>query len=250
MDPDCVKDRFQFAADKAYVKSLGRPKLQSIIDAHSNNKKVFVWGNKGGGKSHLMNMFAFLKFCEHVVDIAAPRLLWLPHLGAFAVNLAGELFKSLVLAFFDSPSDLAELFRIGQMDWSNLNDFVSKRNCILVADNHNALDDDAPGSASSDSRSTARNFVSGFYLPIVEHKVMFCASANQKSVQLAMGKQDAMFKVSVFGGLTVDELKILMYDKYSVLKDKEVTLNRCDGKDKDKDRYVIAKREAVLWSVN
>jgi hypothetical protein len=96
----CVDDRFTF--EGASVVTLCRKKLQELHAFAAINEDVFVWGTSGGGKSHLMNAFAFLKFAEHVLDPDAPRVLWFPDLGEFAKDMVGSFFKSLFLAFFDA----------------------------------------------------------------------------------------------------------------------------------------------------
>ena len=253
MNPDVVKDRFDFDQSNVCVETLCRPKLTSLLHPFEDNSKVFVWGNKGGGKSHLMNTFAFLKFGEHVVEHTKPRVLWIPHLGEFAANLVSVLFESLFLSFFDSPSDLLEISRIGY-NWLNLVQWVHYRSLYLVADNHNALDDDAVGTSTREQRSLARLFVSNCSQSIVSKKVIFCASANQKSVQLAVGKQDGTFKVSVFGGFTANELKILMTKKYPCLlevQDQVVRLKTAaDASPSDtnlREQYEHVLRKTVQW---
>jgi energy-coupling factor transporter ATP-binding protein EcfA2 len=100
MDASCVDDRFTFDKDKTCVSSLSRAKLASIVEASAKHKKVFVYGSKGAGKSHMLNSLAFLKFSEHLMDPSQkkPHVLWIPHLGSFAAHLADHLFDALLLA--------------------------------------------------------------------------------------------------------------------------------------------------------
>jgi len=239
----------RFGFDEGCVKKLCRPKLNSLIDASEANTKTFVWGNTGTGKSHLMNAFAFLKFCQHSIDRSKPRVLWIPHLGTFADDPAEHLFEALVLAFFDSPDNLLELIRIGR-DWGELNAFIRRHSIILVADNHNALD----GIQIDKAKGTqCKNFIKQFPSADQLRRVIYCASANQHSVALAVGKQDGgIFKLAIFGGFLLEELKELTFAKYPNLKvtQKEYEEAKVPAEHDNeamKDLYETVKRKAIQW---
>ena len=244
-----VKDRFSFNEEKTCVRTLCRPKLSPIIDAVENNDKVFLWGNTGSGKSHLMSALAFHAFCKHLVDRAQPRVLFLPDLGTFAKRLGEQLLSALILAFFDSPTDLLRLAEIGE-DFSKLESWTrtDNKSLLLVTDNHNAIDggESAP---EIDLNFKARLFVSGFNL-CMQHKSVNCASANQRSVELAVGKQDGTTKVSLFGGAELEELKSLS-EKYPAIQQAQAAFDAAkvayEQDEKKQADFEEAETRVVKW---
>jgi hypothetical protein len=61
-----------------------RKKLTDLVAVAEANKRAFVWGTSGGGKSYLVNTFAFHKLLQHHLDSDEPRILWLPDWNDFA----------------------------------------------------------------------------------------------------------------------------------------------------------------------
>jgi hypothetical protein len=182
------------------VVTLCRDKLKSIREATDAKKSVFVCGNAGGGKSHLMNTLASSSSSSASTSWIRPsfRVLWLPHLGKFAETLGETLRDALTLAFFDSPKDLKDIF-FTELDadskpsFGRLECWASSRPLLLFANNHNAIDEQSR-TGTPDARTTARTFVSTF--SCWQKRVVFCASANQRSVKLAANTQDGIWKVA------------------------------------------------------
>jgi hypothetical protein len=245
-DPSQVGDRFQYEDTESCVTAMCRSKLTDITTAFDTSKfkKFFVWGNKGTGKSHLVNAFACLKFTEHVNDATKPRVLFIPNLGAFAEKAATYLFEALAMAFLDSLDDLAQLKNLSKEDkpFEKLMEFTKNKDMILVADNHNALK--PPSKSPPKDADVVANFVSTFHNYGQHHRTLFCASANQHSVKLATDTQDSTHKVFVFGGCARGELIALMTNKYSFiakLRGDFETLTETD------DGFEAAQRKVVNW---
>jgi hypothetical protein len=256
---DDISERFLFSKTNSLgccVQTLCRSDslLESIAKAVAGHSKIFLWGTRGGGKSHLMNAFAFLKFCEHLVDRKKPRVLWLPHLGKFAEELSMHLFEGLVLAFLDKPEALLELVKLKER-YDALKCWAREHELLLVADNHNALEELSPKtSAKEDQRAEARIFVSSFNSTAVGSRVLFCASADQRSVDLAAATQDGTRKISIFGGWTRHDLQTLAHHKYPHIKaaDEEYggAKQAYDADHENADNlqtFENAKCKAVLW---
>jgi hypothetical protein len=249
MRPGTV-NRFTFNAGT--VKTLCRKKyLPSLLIKLAEHDKVFVWGNKGTGKSHLMNTIAFLKFSEHVQDKTKPRVLWFPHLGVVASEPGYEVFNALLLAFFDDAVALSTIAKIGE-DFENLKAFARQQNLLLFADNHNCIDEtqkQAKQYGSEENRKKVDTFVKSF-----NGRTGFCASANQHSVDIAKDKQNGFKKFAVFGGFDQDEIKVFgtcLFTQIGDLDEKfENAKNDCEQNPTDQQKqeaFEEVANHAVRW---
>jgi hypothetical protein len=200
----------------------------------------------------LINAFACLKFTEHVNDPSKPRVLFIPDLGSFADHAYLFLLNALVMAFLDSPCDLQTLTTLSTFE--GLCNFTTTKAMILIADNHNAIDVMAVKRKDTEK---VRYFVAAFNNTNLNHVVVYCASANQESVKLATGKQDATRKMFIFGGCTEEELKTLMIHKFPNIKicqdafDEAKSNQHLEQKssatDQDQDACEETGRKVVNW---
>jgi hypothetical protein len=246
MDPDCVEDRFTFV--EGAVETLCREKLEELHAVAASKKKVFVWGTSGGGKSHLMNAFAFLKFSEHVLDSAKPRVLWFPDLGEFAKAMVTSFFQALVLAFFDCPLLLKEISPLLE-DLQGLKRFASRYEVDLIADNNNVLHQDSlKSTVPPHLRTEATAFLCAWTVGS-PHRLCYCASANQRSVGLAAGVQDGgITKFPVFGGWSILELQTYFHAKFpAIQRAEEVYKDAKAAATADPSKIEAAERSKVVW---
>jgi hypothetical protein len=245
--PAALSQRFTFTENNTCVDTLCRKKLDDLVAVAEVKDRVFVWGTSGGGKSHLMNTFAFYKFLQHHLAPDKPRILWLPDLNEFARNPTLVLFHALLLACFDSPSLLAQLCCIST-NFEQLQAFAFQCQLDLIADNHNVLHKNSKkGSATITQREHAEKFL-GAFPTAGAHRLYYCASANQRSVILAAGVQDSgITKFPVLGGWSPVELQTFFEHKHKNIAAAEKAYK--DARAVPLDAAVVEglKRRVVVW---
>ncbi len=87
-------------------------------------------------------------------------------------------------------------------------------------------------------------------------KVVYCASANQRSVLLAADEQDGIRKVPILGGFTLAEIQTLAFERYPVLQTAhtacvtaKANLDISPDNAARLEAYQAAKSKAVQWEV-
>lgn len=183
--------------------------LGPVLDAQSGGSapsRHLLFGVQGTGKRHALLALALTQLARRsharqngLESFPVPPC-YVPDLGVAAFDAPVGLLQSLIISYIDNMealSDLAELIKHNQVDDGRVRQVMRKHRVLLIADQHNRLDDDT--SAGSDATAAAarqalRDLMGNYGTRRGEHCV-FAASANQRAIRLLIDKQDCTEKL-------------------------------------------------------
>ncbi|KAF8333265.1 hypothetical protein F5887DRAFT_994782 [Amanita rubescens] len=202
-------DRFPLSEEPVMMfEYMGRERFGSLWDKvqsfrlGSGSSQLFLYGNMGSGKSHMLAALACLLF--HL----GKRPVYLPDCRQMLTNPLPYIQSAMLCSFAD-PSSLARRDEI--RSFQNMDDaskFCGNLNTRLyfIVDQINALEqeeinaDPVSNSAKQDLWAFLRKIAVGHYR-------ITSASANYKTFRHTKQKQTTEIKMSMMGGMSKAEMK-------------------------------------------
>jgi len=169
-------DRFFGPSQEEFV-MMGRRFVRSVVDAVGEDRRIFLYGPQGVGKSHVLAAVAlFCSVRRAKGEVGAPPVCYIPDMKG-ALGNTKYLFKCLVQAFIDQPDVLVELFAV-VFDIPTLVKWATemKSGIIFIADQCNEV-----GNTQQAKDVALNDFVADVG---DDNWLLFAASSNQTKVDV------------------------------------------------------------------
>ena len=156
-------------------------------------RRLFIYGMKGVGKSHLLAAAALYFMREHALDASKPRVCFVPSIDQLG-NL-NSIIGIFLQTFCDSPDQLALISQ--HLQNPDLLSFLQllkplSQSLIFIIDQTNNITQ-----LTEHDQHLVHNFLMGLGKCSADHFLVFAGSPNQTTVQLLTNKEDSTRKFVV-----------------------------------------------------